>query len=165
MTSTRVRSDAIAGMYRIGLWHLLFLIFKPPRPSIWALNRGKDNAHKPDGKTVQATTFDTPLQWHHILLSCFSLKIVWSWWKRVFIHDNGKNESTLQAFMYKKAPNLCPCSCWCQTPAASCSMCKFVSQKRHQVKHVARTASDPSEPSISFGLYWASKAKCWQWLN
>ena len=47
----------------------------------------------------------------------------------------------------------------CQTPAASCSMCVFVSQKRHQVQHVARMASDASEPSMSLGLYWTGQ--CW----
>ena len=52
-------------------WIIPALLVSHFQASIWALNRGKDNAYKPDGKT--ARTFDKSLQWHQILLSCSSL--------------------------------------------------------------------------------------------
>jgi len=68
MRSTRVTSDASEGMCTLFALHASHLL-----ASFLALNRRRgDAAHKPDGKTVH--TFGTSLQWHQILLSCFSLK-------------------------------------------------------------------------------------------
>ena len=51
------------------LLHFLFHIFKPVCKQC---NRRRGDSYKPDEKTVR--TFDTSLQWHQILLSCFSLR-------------------------------------------------------------------------------------------
>ena len=52
----------------IQLFALLVLHFQA---SFRALNRRRGHAHKTDEKTVQ--TFDSSLQWHQILPSCFTL--------------------------------------------------------------------------------------------